>query len=159
MEKNLGTLMNLEQDIRDNLNFSYCGGDLIEYRHSCADRYDAINKLIKENLEIAKKSEYINKVNKIIINCQKDDVESIISKFLEKYDPFNKEELEIKIEERLMKVTDDDLCLYDKILEFALQRRLHVTKKEDLILDSVISSNKKSGTFASVIFMTNQKRD
>lgn len=159
MEKNLGTLINLEQDIRDNLNFSYCGGDLIEYRHSCADRYDAIVKLIKENIETAKRSEYINKVNKISLNCQKDDVENIISKFLEKYDPFNKEELEIKVEEKLMKVDDDDLSLYDKVLEFALQRRLHVTKKEDLIIDRVTSSNKKNGTFATVIFMTNQKRD
>lgn len=154
---NTENIMQLEQDVRDNLNFGYCGNSLLEYRENCANRYDAIVKMMHDNAQLVKKSEYLNKVNKIINNCQKDDVENSISKLVDKIDLNNKQEKEINVIEKLLKVDDKDLDVYAKILEFAIHRRLSGIKINNLILDNVFVKNKKDGTtYADIDFIVNK---
>ena len=157
MDKPNINLIKIEQDIRDNLNFSYCGGNLLEYQDSCSNRYDAIIKIIKDNVNLVKKSEYLSRINKIINSYQNNDVENIISKLANKIDYSNKTEVEINIIEELMKVDDKDLSIYTKLLEFAINRRLNGIKINNLILDNVTIKNKKDGTtYADIDFIVNK---
>lgn len=120
--------------------------DVFEYRKGCADRFDSMKEILETKSLSIKKNKYLNLVSTFLNKYEQNDLELIVAELIDELAKLKKDSFSINVKTCAKVENVKDFKVYEKILEFAIQYRLEISKINYFYLDSISITNKEPYT-------------